>query len=263
MATQGTAQAEFKRESLEVQGVRVAMLTAGAGGPLVFFHGAGTWHGFDFALPWASGHRVIVPYHPGWGDSADAAGMTTVDDYMLHYLDMFDQLGLGDPIDLVGLSMGGRFAATFAAQHRERIRKLVLVAPAGLDVPEHPIADLSKIPAEDVNKYLVEDFSVIANRLPQGPDPAFQAARVREGVSFFRLIQTGLIGDKLPRWLHRINVPTLILWGEKDRIIPIGQAEVWRKLIPNSQVRRIPGAGHLVLDEKAEAVQAITDFLAG
>lgn len=261
MATQGTATAEFKRETINVNGVGVTMLTAGSGEPLVFFHGAGTWHGFDFALPWASEHRVICPYHPGWGESSDAPEMNTVDDYMLHYLEMFDQLGL-DKVDLVGLSMGGRFAATFATRHRDRIRKLVLVAPAGLIVPEHPLADLSKIPPEDVPKYLVDDFSVIAGRLPQGPDPAFQAARVREGLSFFKLIQTGLVGEKLPRWLHRINIPTLIVWGERDRIIPVGQAAVWQKLIPRSQVRRIPGAGHLVLDEKAEAVQAVAEFLA-
>ena len=130
----------FERETISVNGVRVTMLAAGSGEPLVFWHGAGAWHGFEFAEPWASRFRVIIPFHPGWGESADAPEMTRIDDYMLHYLELFDLLKLPQ-VNLVGLSMGGRFAATFAIQHRERVRKLVLVAPAGMDVPEHPMAN--------------------------------------------------------------------------------------------------------------------------
>jgi pimeloyl-ACP methyl ester carboxylesterase len=233
-----------------VNGVKVVMLTAGSGQPLVFFHGAGTFHGFDFALPWAARYRVIIPYHPGWGESGDAPEMTAVHDYMLHYLEMFDQLGL-DQINLVGLSMGGRFAATFAIEHGHRLRKLVLIAPAGLVVPEHPMPDLSKSPREDIFKYLVEDFSVIERHLPKGPDPAFEARQARDSASMGRMAAAGLIGPWLPRWLHRVKMPTLIVWGEKDRLIPIGQADAWAKLIPHARVLRVPGVGHLPQDEKA------------
>jgi pimeloyl-ACP methyl ester carboxylesterase len=261
MATQVPATAQFKRERLTVNGVPIVMLTAGTGEPLVFFHGAGTFSGFDFALPWASRCRVMIPYHPGWGESGDGPEMNTVADYMLHYLELFDQLGL-DQVNLVGISMGGRFAATFAVEHGERLRKLVLCCPAGMVVPEHPMTDLSKVPPEEIFKYLVHDFSVIAHHLPAGPDPAFQAVRAREGASFAQLLQSGIVGTKLPRWLHRIRIPTLIVWGEEDRIIPVGQAAMWAKLIPNARIHRVPGAGHLMLDEKPESVEAIAKFLA-
>jgi len=92
MSSASTIPAEFRREKLKVNGVDVIMLTAGSGEPLLFFHGAGTWHGFDFALPWASRFQVMIPYHPGWGESADAPEMTTPDDYALHYLELIDQL---------------------------------------------------------------------------------------------------------------------------------------------------------------------------
>ncbi len=251
---------KFQRETILVNGVRVVVLSAGSGEPLVFWHGAGSWHGWDFAAPWISRFRVIIPFHPGWGESPDAPEMTTVDDYVLHYLEMFDQLGLKQ-VNMVGFSMGGRFAATFAIHHREHVRKLVLIAPAGLNVLEHPMANFSQMPPEEILRHLAHDFSVIERRLPKTPDPAFTAERDREGGYFGRLMQNGLVSPWLPRWLHRINMPTLIVWGEQDRVLPAGQAGVWKKLIPQAQVLTVPNTGHLVLDESPEAAQAIADFL--
>ena len=251
---------KFNRESISVNGVKVVMLTAGQGEPLVFWHGAGTWHGFDFALPWAARFRVILPFHPGWGESGDAPEMTTAADYTLHYLEMFDQLGL-DRVNLAGFSMGGRLAATFAIEHRERVRKLVLIAPAGLDVPGYPLPDFSQIAPEEIPGYLAHDVSILAPYLPKGPDPEFAAAQEREGGNFGKLIQNGLVGPWLPRWLHRVDMPTLIAWGDKDRILPAAHAAEWKKLIPHALVRIFPDAGHIVADEKPECVEAIADFL--
>ena len=260
MASQTTSSASFERDTLIVNGVPVAVLTAGSGEPLVFFHGAGTFHGFDFALPWASRYRVIVPYHPGWGDSGDAPNLTSLHDYVLHYLDTFDHLRL-EGINLVGFSLGGLLAATFAIEHGRRLRKLVLVAPPGLDVPDHPPADLSGIPPERIPEYLVEDMSVIARHMPRQPSPEFQAARRRELESLFRVMRPGANNTRLPQWLHRLTMPVMILWGEKDRLVPVQHAAEWARYIPGARVRRFPGAGHLVLDEKTEAAEAIPEFL--
>jgi pimeloyl-ACP methyl ester carboxylesterase len=251
---------QFQRESISVNGVKVVMLTAGQGEPLVYWHGAGTWHGFNFALPWASRFRVMIPFHPGLGESGDAPEMVSASDYSLHYLEMFDQLGL-ERVNLVGFSMGGRLAATFAIEHRRRVNKLVLIAPAGLDVPQYPLPDFSKIPPEEIPGYLAHDPSFLAPYLPKGPDPEFAAGRARESGTFGKLLQSGLIGPWLPRWLHRINMPTLITWGDKDRILPAGLAPEWKKLIPHAQVRIFADAGHTVTDEKPECVKAIADFV--
>ena len=85
------------------------MLTAGKGEPLVFWHGAGTFTGFDFAKPWAEKFRVIIPFHPGFGESGDDPAMTDPHDYVMHYLELFDVLRL-DTFHLVGLSLGGNIA---------------------------------------------------------------------------------------------------------------------------------------------------------
>lgn len=240
--------------------MRVVLLTAGSGEPLVFLHGGGTFHGFDFARPWTSRHRVIIPYHPGWGESADAPNFTTLHDYVLHYLDLFDQLKL-ERFSMVGLSMGGLLSATFAIEHARRLRKLVLVAPPGMHVPDHPAADLSRIPPEQIPSYLVEDIRVITPHLPLQPSPEFLTNRRREMQSLLRVMRRGSDDSTLHLWLHRVATPTMILWGEKDRIVPVEHAEVWAKFIPGARVRLIPGAGHLVLDEKAEAVECVAEFL--
>lgn len=258
----GAEHAGFERETLNINGVKTVVLTAGRGEPLVLLHGAGTFHGFDFALPWASRYRVIAPYHPGFGESGDDPEIIETHDYILHYLELFDQLKL-DKIRLVGFSLGGWLAAEFALEHAHRIHRLVLVAPAGLRVPEHPTADVFRIPPEELPAYLVVDPKVLAPYLPKEPDVDFMAARYREMTSVARIAWERPHSLKLPRWLHRVRVPTLLVWGDQDRLIPVEQAQAWAKLIPGAQVEVVKGAGHLVLDEKPAAVGKIAQFLDG
>jgi pimeloyl-ACP methyl ester carboxylesterase len=90
----------------------------------------------------------------------------------------------------------------------------------------------------------------------------FIAARYREATTFARLMWEHPLDSRLPRYLHRVKTPTLVVWGEEDKIIPVQHAEVWKKALPNSELRVFKGAGHLVQLEKPEAVQMIADFLA-
>ena len=93
MAAPGAnAGAHYERLRLKVAGTEVVVLIAGSGPPLVFFHGAGTFHGFDFALPWSKRFKVYAPYHPGFGESADDHEIDSIHDYVLHYAELFDQL---------------------------------------------------------------------------------------------------------------------------------------------------------------------------
>jgi len=252
--------ATFDKETFEVNGVRTVVLTAGHGDPLVFFHGAGTFTGFDFALPWAEKFKLIVPYHPGFGDSADDPTIDDMQDYVMHYLDLFDRMGLSG-LNLVGHSLGGWMAARFACAAARRVRRLVLISPAGLRVKEHPTVDLMRVPPEQVPAMLVEDFAVIQKMLPTVPDIEFIVGRYRESTSVARLMWERPTDRKLARWLHRITMPTLIVWGEKDKLIPVEQAEVWAKPMRDARIARVAGVGHLVLDEHPATVGAIADFL--
>ena len=108
---------------------------------------------------------------------------------------------------------------------------------------------------------LVSNFDTLKARLPEKPDMEFVAARYREATSFARLFWEHPTDPKFPRHLHRLKMPTLIVWGDEDKIIPVQHAQAWRKLIPNSEVMVVKGAGHIVQRDKPEVVESITKFL--
>ncbi|WP_193075995.1 alpha/beta fold hydrolase [Pseudomonas sp. FME51] len=252
---------DFERQEYFIDGCNTVVYSAGQGQPLVFLHGGGTWHGIDFARTWLDRYRVILPYHPGFGESADNPSISSMEGYIQHYQKLFEQMGLTD-FNLVGFSLGGRMAAEYAIQHGGTLRKLVLIAPAGLDVKEHPQPDFLRIPPEDFPGWMVNDIATLAPFLPSGPDEGFAAMRMREGGSVARISSNGEVTNpELPDWLPRIKLPTLLAWGENDRIVPPGQAGHWHRLIPHADVRIFPSAGHLLLDESLAAREAVADFI--
>ena len=255
---------KFTRESYTVDGVKTAVYSAGSGEPLVFFHGAGTAAEaagkFDFLEPWAEKFRVIIPYHPGFGKSGDDPTFTDLHDYVMHYLELFDMLKL-ERFNLVGLSLGGYLAAKFASEHGHRIKKLALIAPAGMLDAKHPMMDILAVPGEQVTGLLVSNFDVIKKCLPEKPDLDFIGDRYREAATVARLLWEHPGDPKFMRYLHRVKMPTLIVWGDEDKIIPVQQAETWRKFIPGADIKIFKGAGHLVHMEKPEAVEAVSKFM--
>jgi len=248
----------YSERRLELGGVEIALYEAGQGEPLLFLHGAGTATGFDSLLPLAEHFRLIVPHHPGYGASADDPAIRSVHDYERHYLDLLDLLEI-ERFTLVGHSMGGWIAATLAISQGERISELVLAAPWGLNVPEHPTVDAFSIPDAELAGYLTADLSVFAGKAPDPPTPDFLADRYRELTSAARVLWQHTYDPSLARWLHRIGAPTLLLWGELDRLVPVGQLPAWRALLANADERILPGVGHLLFDESAQASAAIVE----
>lgn len=252
----------FARDEYIVDGVRCVVYSAGKGAPVVYFHGGGTFHGFEWARDWLNRFRVILPYHPGFGESADDAAITAMADYVVHYTALFDALGLKE-FGLCGASLGGRLAAEFALMQGTMVRRLVLAAPAGLLAPECPPPNWPAIAPRDVPKLLVANPEFVARFWPNDPDDAFMAEREREQVSTGRVLADSDAADrKLRRRLPRLGVPTLILWGGKDRILLPGLARHWMRAIPGATMIMIEEAGHLLLDESPRAREIAADFLA-
>lgn len=250
----------FSKRTHEIAGIRTVVLEAGDGPPLVFLHGAGTFTGFDFALEWARSFHVYVPFHPGFGESAVDESVDTLHDYVLHYLDLLDALGL-ERFRLAGHSLGGWLAATFATEHAHRIERLALLAPVGLRVPEAPTIDIFKIPGHELPGYLIANPAVLEKLMSAPPTIDFIVQQYREMTSAARIAWTRTYDPKLARWLHRVTVPTLLLWGRHDRMVPAAQAETWGRLLPRAQVQLLD-CGHGLVIEDADAVAAVAAFMA-
>jgi pimeloyl-ACP methyl ester carboxylesterase len=250
----------FVREEYTVDGVKTVLHTAGTGEPVVVLHGAGTVDGFDYAERWVDRFRVIVPYHPGFGQSGDDPTFTDMHDYVMHYLGLLETLGI-DKVRLVGVSLGGWIAAQFASEHNDRVAKLALIAPAGMIDPQHPPLDIISTPGEQVVGMLVSNFDVLKSKLPETPGIDFIADRYREATTLARLLWEHPFDPKFLRHLKRVKMPTMILWGDEDKITPVQQTTLWQQHIPHADIRVFKGAGHLVHLEKPEAVDAIGEFL--
>jgi pimeloyl-ACP methyl ester carboxylesterase len=251
---------QWKSEELTVNGLKTQVLSAGAGEPVMFWHGGGTVGGWDFLAPLTEKFHVHVPLHPGFGGTGDDTGMTTVQDYVMHYLDLLDALKLGK-FSLIGFSLGGWIASTYATQHADKLKKLVLVGPAGLWVKEHPTTDLFRLKPEELAPALAENLAVLG----PPPDPHDIDALVegyREVTTLARIGWQRLYEPKLAKYLHRITAPTLFVWGKQDKIVPEAQSATWTKLVKGSKLKTFAPAGHLVLNERPEAVGAIAEFLA-
>jgi pimeloyl-ACP methyl ester carboxylesterase len=257
----------FETREYDIGGVRTVVQSVGQGAPVLFLHGAATLEGFDFAEALADRFRVILPSHPGMGLSGPAPHVAGMSDMLLHYLNLLDALELAEKPHLIGFSMGGWMATELAALARERFGKVVLIAPAGLNDPAHPATPLSAIAPQDFPGYLTHDPAVAARYFPDGSDPAFAEAfgadRMREGDLVGRLCAPfGMGHPNLRRFMARITNPTLLVWGEQDRLLPASQAPIWLENLGNAQFLSVPDTGHLVPQERPETLKNIGDFLA-
>jgi pimeloyl-ACP methyl ester carboxylesterase len=257
---------DFETLTFDIDGVQTVVKVIGKGPAVLALHGAATLEGYEWARGLADRFRVYLPFHPGFGESGPAPHITGMQDIIVHNLHLVSALGLDKP-HLVGHSMGGWMAAEMAAFAGERFNRLVLNAPAGLNHPDHPAADLSKIPPQELPGYLAHRVDVALRYFPGGADcppvEEFVAAREKEGAALANILKVHGFGHpNLGRWLSRIPNETLILWGEKDRMLPPNQADVWAKLIPKARVKIAPGVGHFALQEDPAAVKIIGDFLA-
>ncbi|MGV6875974.1 alpha/beta fold hydrolase [Pseudochelatococcus sp. B33] len=252
----------FDKIAYQVNGTNVVALTAGKGPALVFLHGTGTFPGFDMALEWARTHRVVIPFHANFGESGDNETVVTVEDHVLHYMDLFDLLKL-DGFALAGFSFGGWIAAEFAIRQPDRLTRLVLAAPAGLVVEEAPAPDLFNLSIHEVPKYLTHDPDIALRFFPKQPDPQFNAKLGREMQGLARALVPAPHGNpRLATWAHRIRMPTLLMWGEHDRLMPVAHAAHWQRLLPDCRLEYVMGAGHLMFEERPDCAHMVTSFLA-
>jgi pimeloyl-ACP methyl ester carboxylesterase len=253
-------------ELIDVRGRPVSIMSGGEGPPFVYLHSTlgESMRWLPFHAAWSKRFTVYSPLHPGFGQSGGFDQIDTIEDMAFHYVELFDALGLGEVI-LGGVSLGGWIAAEFAVRWPERVKRLWLSGTPGLWVEEQPLPDLFRDMAnvERLRSFLFHDPKgpMATMVLGDNPDDERRVAGYQAMTVLARLVWERPYDPKLARRLHRIAGPTLLLWGDNDRLVPPAYGEAYRKHLPQSEMKIIPNCGHLAMFEKeAEFVEAVTTF---
>jgi pimeloyl-ACP methyl ester carboxylesterase len=251
--------------SIEIRGCRISYFRKGDGPPLVFLHGArggGTWMPFMEEL--SKHFEVIAPEHPGFGASDDPEWLDSISDLAFFYLDFLDGLGLRG-VHLVGNSLGGWIALEVAVRSVERLASLALLAPGGIYLKGKPPADIFLWSPETLARNLFVNPKIVEAMLAQKPTPEQALAQLKNQATVAKLAWNPRFHNPdLEKWLHRANVPALILWGREDRINPIEYADAFARLLPRSRTVIFPECGHLPHAEKTQAfVEHMVAFARG
>ena len=262
---------------IDVDGMRLHLRDSGPkDAPAVMMvHGfGGSLHSWE---PWAQAlsadHRVIRFDLPGSGLSApDPSGNYTDARSMQLLLALMDQRGIARA-SIVGHSIGGRIAWSFAAMHPERVDQLVLVAPDGFASPGFAYGRAPEVPVSvELMRYVLPKPLLRMSLAPAYANEAFLSdalttryhdlmlAPGSRDALIARMQQTTLV-DPIPL-LQRIQAPTLLVWGEADAMIPLAIAADYQKALAHATLFSLPGVGHLPQEEAPDkSIAAVRDFL--
>jgi pimeloyl-ACP methyl ester carboxylesterase len=207
---------------------------------------------------------VIAPSHPGFGRSELPSAMTTVDDLAYFYLDLMEALDLKDTV-LAGISFGGWIAAEIAIKSTARVSHLVLADAVGIklgDREHRDIVDIFATKQSEIDALAYHDPKVAAvDHAAIADDDAQIMFRNREATALYAW-SPYMYDPKLAGRLHRIGVPTLVLWGASDRITSPDYGRAYGKLIAGARFELIEAAGHYPHLERPEAFAGkIADFV--
>ena len=276
-ATLAARYLEAPGDLIEVAGLTLHVRDTGPkdAPPIILLHGFGaslhTWE------PWArllSDHYRIIRFDlPGSGLSPpDPTGDYSDERSMQLLAALMDRLGVARAT-LVGNSMGGRIAWSFAARHPERVDHLVLISPDGFASPGFEYDKHTQVPVSvKLMRYILPKPLLRMSLAPAYADPHFLSEALTDRyydlmlapgarAAMIERMQQVVLTDPRP-WLARITAPTLLLWGEQDRMIPFANAADYLKAISHATLVALPGVGHLPQEEAPErSAAALRTFL--
>jgi abhydrolase domain-containing protein 6 len=251
---------------IELNGFPIRVWRKGSGPKLGFLAGFGglpRWVPFLDHL--AETRTVIVPSLPGFpGGDRGHIVLDTHLDWLLAVRGILDQAGL-DGADLAGSSVGASLAAEVAAFWPKRLGKLAMIAPFGLFDENEPATDPWAQRADDVPGLMCADPEIwkALKAMPEGANSTeWPIEQTRANEAAARILWP-LGNTKIEKRLPLIGAPTLLIWGEQDRIMPRAYAERFRAGIGGrTELRVIPGAGHLAeLDQPKAVADAIVGWM--
>ncbi len=249
---------------------------------LVFVHGlSGTWQNWLLNIPaFMETHRVIAPDLPGFGESPMPREKVSIQGYARILDGLLHELGVDSAV-VVGNSMGGFVAAELALSFATRVERLVLVSAAGLSIEEYRRAPLlvgARVWAAGATWVGARGHSVVTRprarriglqlivRYPERLSPALTFELTRgAGTRGFVPAMEAMLSYGFREHLARIEVPTLIVWGRNDMLVPRGDAQEYVRLIgANARREMFHDTGHLAMVERPSRFnELLAGFVSG
>jgi hypothetical protein len=247
----------------DIAGLKLHVASAGTGSPvLVLHHDTGTPDRLPFYDALAARHEVLVPHHPGWGKSERPAWMRHPRDIAAIYAWLLADLNLPGAA-LVGLGFGGWIAAEMASQSPLAYKKLVLVGAMGIKPPEGDIADQAIVSYISYPKSGFHSEAAFAAVYGDVTTDQLEAWDIAREMSFRTAWKPYMYSQTLPHLLGGVRSPSLVIWGDDDRIVPISAGQEYAKRLPGAKLVTVPACGHFAEMEQPEAVANLClDFLA-
>ena len=254
----------YKEETIKIRGRNTRLYRGGEGPPLLFLHD-------PFCPSWLPLHEkialhreVFVPIHPGFAGSEDHFDQfDEMEDLIFHYLDFCEVCGLDRPA-LAGASFGGWIAAEWAARYSNALEKLILINALGLRVPDATAADILSLDAAALRQILFGDpeSSLAMEIIPDIPKDEAIVSTILARRALARFGWQFPDNPRLIRNLYRVKVPTMILWGERDRYVSLSHGQAYHQGIANSKLKTVSDCGHLPhLEAPGACADIIIDFL--
>jgi pimeloyl-ACP methyl ester carboxylesterase len=259
---------EWREEKVHVGGADLTVIRGGKGKPLLVLHeelGHPGWLQWHSEL--AGERELIIPIQPGFYRTERVEWIANIRDLAGFYGRVAREMKL-TPVDVIGFSTGGWIAAEMAAQNFQQLHRLVLVAAAGVRPPTGEIMDIftqtarAYLAATVLDRDNTPEFGKLygGERTPEQfeafEDARSEIARLAWEPYFF--------GPSLPRLLEGVTgLPTLLIWGRQDPVIPLSAGEAYNKAITGSKLAVLDRCGHRPEIEKtAEFVKLVREFLA-
>ncbi|MGP4010647.1 alpha/beta fold hydrolase [Streptomyces sp. 4N124] len=229
----------------------------GEGRPFLLLHGGGGPQTVaQFAGLLSEKARVLTPVHPGFGGTARPDGLTDIPALARIYAQLLDVLGLTD-VTVVGNSIGGWIAAELALLGSDRISGVVLVDAVGIEVPGHPVADTFSLTPAELARLSFHDPAK-SPALAAAPSASQLAVMATNRAALEVYSGPHAMADPtLRERLVKVTHPTLVAWGESDRIVDADYGRAYAAAVPEARFELIPRAGHLPQVENPEQLLAL------
>jgi len=238
-----------------IAGKKTQLTIGGDGPPLLYLHSAsGETEWMPFHAELAKHFTLYLPAHPGFADSKGLEQTRDIYDLAWHYVDLIQELKLG-PVPVVGFSLGGWTGVELAILRPQLVKKLVMVASAGVRVPEAPMGELFIDNLDKLKKLLFFDQNdpSIPQAMPTSLDDPRIVMWLRAREATARVAWNPYLHNpRLPQHLRRVECPTLLLWGRHDKLLPLGMGEYYAKQIPGARLEVFENCGHMLPFEKPQ-----------